>query len=1434
MFLVFSLSTSDLPAQLHINLDKTTRFEKLSVGQGLSSRYTTVIHQDQYGFIWIGTQNGLNLYDGMEFKIFRSETENPNSLPSNYIYKIIEAKDSTIWICTEYGLSRFNRASEDFINFYPDTIDYDNPINSIREIYNIDNSLILNAGGSLYHFNINTFAFHNTGIEIIPFPVEVWNDPVTMLPDSSGILWVLSKEGQNLALCRYNCKNGERKKYLPVSEEPIRYSDLNVTSLFKVYPNILWIGTFGNGLYKLVVNENGFYTYEHFDRFISKTIITDYITAIFQDRNSNIWVGAKYGFYKLLDGGHSIPALSDKENIFYIKNYGVRDFSEDNSGCFWMTALDRIFCFNQQTKNLTYFMHDPENPTSLSGNHPFQAYTDKTDQTWILTENSGISRLNTYANSFLQVKKNSKENSLSNGFVTSFLVDSRGDVWIGTFGGGLNRTAYKEDHHFENFKHYFDPAAEKVRFSYYGNFEVGVIYEDKMGNIWVGTYDALNKYNPESDDFTQYRYSPEGKSSVGENVTTTIFEDHLGTFWVGTQGGLNIFDRETEEFHYCLPYTGSSAGIGGSATYTIYEDRQKNLWFGGKLLRKLVRKDTSFITYKTGANIPNNIAFQSIRVILEDNGNHLWLGTNKGLYKMDILEETYVAVSNRNGQQEDAISGMCLDDRGNLWISKATGGMSRYNTADETFMNFNTTDGLVDIEFVEGSYYKDKDGWMYFGGHNGFNVFHPDSIKVNTHIPPVYITAFSLFGERRYLDKPIFETKEIRLSYYENEFTFDFVALNYLNSKKNKYAYKLEGYEEDWNYTDGQRFASYTNMGPGDYIFRVKASNNDGYWNDEEATIALVILPPFWKTNWAYLVYTFLFIGIIYLLRRYEMNRLHYKQKLEINLIESEKRKELDIEKNKFFSNISHEFRTPLTLILGPLNKIIDKSANEEQKEELGLIRRNAQRLQVLINQLLSLSKLESGQMKLKACPENIVRLTRVLVESFQSMAEDREIKIDFECNANEYIVYIDALKYEKIVNNLLSNAFKFTERGGKIKVSVSPLEDSVTDSSHQEEPGGVTIKIADTGIGIRKEKLPYVFDRFYQVDEKQMRTNLGTGIGLALTKELVELHHGTINVDSESGMGTTFTLFFPAGKNHLSADEIFESSSRPMLQDHEFSNEDYLYVQDVTTKSEIKPETSYNNKLPLLLIVEDNDDMRSYIRSYLTGLYNIIEAANGKEGAEKAIEQIPDLIVSDLMMPFVDGSEMTRQLKSDERTSHIPIILLTAKASRETKLEGLELGADDFLTKPFDTEELLVRIKNLVEQRRKLRALLSKHLGDSKQTSLIRESSGKLISKLDEKFLEKATFLVREHMSNPEFSVDMLAREMSVSRMQLHRKLTGLTDHSASDLIRNIRLMHAARLLKEGELNVTEITYEIGISSQSNFSKIFKEKYGVSPSEYH
>jgi signal transduction histidine kinase/DNA-binding response OmpR family regulator len=606
----------------------------------------------------------------------------------------------------------------------------------------------------------------------------------------------------------------------------------------------------------------------------------------------------------------------------------------------------------------------------------------------------------------------------------------------------------------------------------------------------------------------------------------------------------------------------------------------------------------------------------------------------------------------------------------------------------------------------------------------------------------------------------------------------------------------LEGLDDGWSYCGNRRFANYTGVPPGNYIFRVKGSNNDGYWNEEGTSILVSINPPPWKSWWAYTLYTLSFIILAIAWRRYDLKRHRLKQALELEQVEAEKLKELDGMKSRFFANISHEFRTPLTLILGPLDKLLTKTDDNECIQSLNVMQRNARRLQRLINQLLNLSKLEAGEMKLIAGERNIINLVRGYVHSFESLAKQKNIRLKFTSDDERTLIYVDNDKIEKILYNLLSNAFKFTPEGGEISVSV--LTHPVKPIYKEGTKGGVNIIVADTGPGIPPDKVKHVFDRFYQANNGYSGDQEGTGIGLALTQELVKLHHGDIFVESKEGKGTTLVP------------EI-------QLPEHD-------QLQESDQAKDGMPE---DDARPLLLIVEDNDDLRSYIRSYLDDEYRIHEAVDGELGLQSAIKKVPDLIISDVMMPKMDGYQLCRKLKSDERTSHIPVIMLTAKAAREDKLEGLEIGADDFLTKPFDPAELQVRIKNLIEQRQNLR---EKYLRDFK---LYPQAIEEEAVSMDEKFLQKAVEAVQDNISDSEFTVEVFGEKMAMSRMQLHRKITALTGHTANEFIRNLRLQKAAQLILKHTGDIAEIAYDTGFTTPSYFTECFRKYFGKSPTDY-
>jgi signal transduction histidine kinase/DNA-binding response OmpR family regulator len=783
--------------------------------------------------------------------------------------------------------------------------------------------------------------------------------------------------------------------------------------------------------------------------------------------------------------------------------------------------------------------------------------------------------------------------------------------------------------------------------------------------------------------------------------------------------------------------------------------------------------------------------------------------------------------------------------------------LSRFNPQTETFRNYDVHDGLSSNQFYPGAFFKGRDDALFFGGISGLNYFFPDHIKDNTWVPEIVITGFRIFNEPVtinrnlvmenedviFLSKHISATREIVLSYRENIFSFEFAALDYRSPTKNKYAYQMEGVDPGWVYTDAsRRFASYTHLDPGEYIFKVKGSNNDGIWNEEGTSIKITILPPWWRTNWAYSFYVLLILSIVYSIWRFQTNRLKMRQQMEMEHFEADKLREVDRLKSHFFANISHEFRTPLTLIQGPVKQMLAREFKGNPDEQYRMILRYSDRLLNLINQILDLSKLESGRMTLRVSQTDVPQFLKGIVQSFASLAERKKITLKFKADDEFMVGYLDRDKLEKIVTNLLSNAFKFTPEGGTIVVDLSLRGDMAQAiSTRQSLPfqvdgiatsrqvgtrndsittGSIEIKVSNTGAGIPLDQLDKIFDRFYQTDESYTNDSKGTGIGLALAKELVEAHHGEIRAESELNKGTTLTVWLPIERDHFKPEEIVDVHlSLPSNEELKGDVLDDIPTDEAVTKPKI-PKSA-----PLLLIVEDNPDVTAYIRSFMEKNYHIITAENGEVGLKKAFKKFPDLIISDVMMPVMDGFELCHKLKSDENTSHIPVILLTAKADMDSKIEGLEFGADDYVTKPFDARELLARVKNLIEQRKKLHEKFSR---------MIEIKPGEIAaSSMDEQFLKRLLNVFEAHVDESDFSTEDFAREVGMSRSNLHLKLKALTNQPTHEFLRTLRLKRAAQLLKKSTGNVTEVAYAVGFNNLSHFTKIFRQQFGQTPSEF-
>lgn len=1256
--------------------------------------------------------------------------------------------------------------------------------------------------------------------------------------DKDGNIWF----GHSRGLDKFNPSTEIFTHYILNPDMPLTDWSQHVLSLHEDKDGTLWIGTGGGGLYVFNKFNETFTCFKH-DSTNPYSISSNSINSIFEDRSGTLWFATGKGINKFDKARKQFFHywLPSEKEVITGMSHGVISILEDRDGIFWLGTGGGLAEFNLQTETVTVFKHEPKDPLSLANNIVKSICEDRSGQLWISTKD-GVDLFNKKTKIFSHHKHDMHvPGSLGSNDAGEIILDRSGTIWVSTYGGGVNKYTPPNQY----FRYY---SAEGK----YDRFPSSGLIEDKNGTLWLGTSQDVLKFDPENGTFKSLginkdiyfiledrtgmiwcsawneslckidqsakvsRFKDSNGSEFSELVTAMCNSSN-GNIWIGTRAG---------DVYSINPKSGEINFLFNESNWieTICEDNDGLLWIGirefGIVCYDPFQKKSTYFTSNPQDSL--TISNNNITRITKDKTGNLWIITGRNLNKYDQETRRFKRLKGTDGFPVNALQ-VTEDGEGNIWISTLSG-VVKYNPYTNKFKNYMN---------IRGMSYKTRSGELYFVGKDGITRFHPDSLKDNPYVPPIVITAFRKF-EKRY---PF--GKEINLSYNENFISFEFAALSFVNPERNQYAYKLEGLEKDWVYSGTRRFASYPNLEPGEYIFRVKGSNNDGIWNEDGTSITIIISPPWWKTSWAYTSYALIFVFSLYGIRRYEMNRLSLKNQIKMDEAVLKEKEETDKMKSRFFANISHEFRTPLTLILGPAEKITSDTS-EDIKKDANIIKRNSRRLLQLINQLLDLSKLESGKLKLEASKANIVSFVKGVAISFESLAESKDITLKLLPEKEFIELYFDKEKMTKILTNILSNAFKFTPEEGTITVSVKECHAELVSAPpvikqipKQVRDGNIVeIKVRDTGIGIPQDEIPKLFDRFYQVDSSHTREYEGTGIGLALTKELVELHNGVIKVASEKGIYTEFTLEFPLGRDHLKEEEIVEEKEvrEAVILNHEKDVQKNL-AEDLGVTSNKDNSLPYNDiekneDKTIILVVEDNYDMRQYIRESLNRNYLIEEAINGEQGVRKAEKIIPDLIVSDMMMPKMDGNELVRKLKNDEKTSHIPIILLTAKAGQENKLEGLEIGADDYLTKPFDIKELQVRIKNLINIRKKLQEKFIKvdnHLPSIK---------GLKLSSLDEKFMLKVSEVIENHLSEEEFSIEEFGKEVGMSRAQFHRKFKAITGKPASMFLRSVRLARAKKMIEEQSGNISEIAFSVGFSSPSYFSKCFRDEFGYPPSD--
>jgi signal transduction histidine kinase/ligand-binding sensor domain-containing protein/DNA-binding response OmpR family regulator len=1334
-------------------------FSKLNTNTGLSHNQVQTILKDTDGFLWFGTNSGLNRYDGYSCRIFRKNYNDSSSLLDNNVQYLAELPDGKMWVGTRGGACIYDSRTEKF------DADYNTYLHSIG----------LPPGGV-----------------------------TSIVKGNNGRFWFLYG---NLDLFVYSTTDKKANLFRPYSNTLAR-----ITSVKETKDGKLWLVYQTGFLQQYDINLNKIIFSSSALQDVNEGVNPD---NIFIDNDGDIWLwGLNNGAFLFQPAYNSVRQFNENSFPSRLNTNLVTHIVQDNNGLIWVaTDHGGVNLINKKDKfSTSYLLNDPKDPGSLSQNSITEMYKDDNGIIWLGTYKQGVNYLNSNIVLFpIYRHQESNIKSLPYDDVNKFVEDRSGNIWIGTNGGGLIFFDRKQ----KAFKQYLHDPNNRNSLS---NNVIVSLWIDHKNILWIGTYfGGLNSFD--GKDFTHYRHSDNDTSSLSNDNVWEIYEDREQNLWIGTLGGgLDRFERATKRFVHNQYKGGPDDPLPSNYISAILQDKKGDLWVGTTGGIGVIKKNKSASVHYKRTNDKNSLANNNVSCLMEDSKGGVWVGTSEGLCLFNEQTSEFQTFTTSAGLPDNLILNILEDNHHSLWVSTANGICNIVPKQTKaglafSFINYDESNNLQNREFNDNAALKTRDGELIFGGPSGFNIFNPDKIQKPVYHPKIIFTGLQilnnsvepgeLINNRVLMEQSLSHLQSITLKYKENVFSIEFASLDFGHSAGGKYAYMMEGFTSEWLYADeNQRRATYTNLNPGHYTFKVKVLNRDGVWS-EEKTIRIHIEPPFWRTTIAYVIYGLIIAGLFLLARRITLDRIHMRYEVRNQRREAERAHALEQLKTKFFTNVSHEFRTPLTLIISPLGRIIKETNDEEQKKQLNLVQRNAKRLLGLVNQLLDFRKMEVQEIRLHPAIGDIIGFSKEISNSFMDIAEKKNIRFSFSSNFDSLEIYFDKDKIEKILFNLISNAFKYTHDNGAVSVNMVYNEPAAN-----ETDGTLAIEVKDTGIGIPPDKHERIFERFFQTDVPESMVNQGTGIGLAITKEFVRLHNGIITVKSEPDLGTCFTVLLPAKK-------IFDVSTRTVS----------IPVQEEVAEQILSEESKKSGKKKVILVAEDNEDLRFYLKENLKSDYHVEEATNGKEAWEKIKLLNPDLIVSDIMMPLMDGIELTRKIKGETMTAHIPVILLTAMGSEEKQLEGLKAGVNDYITKPFTFEILASRIRNLMAQQKLLQRRFQKQ---------IEVNPGEVtITPVDEKFLKLALEVVEKNMDKPEFSVEDFSRDMYMNRVTLYRKILSLTGKKPIEFIRSIRLKRAAQLLEKSGMSVAEIAYEVGFNSPKNFTKSFKDEFKILPSQY-
>lgn len=1334
----------------------TTDYEAISAEQGLSQGMIFDMLQDNDGFLWLATKNGLNRYDGYSFKVFSNDPQNSKSLSSNIVNKLFEDSKGRLWVGTEdAGINIYDKKTGNFYRFsYQPENNNGLSSNAVKSIAELPDGRIV-------------VALSGTGFDIIDLPKDFFEKQGT--PQISN--FILPAHADVYAM-------GTDKK------------------------GNMWIGGLDGKVYRFDPVKNTFIILNNAEFYNN-----GYLT-----KGNNVLINNSYF---LADGKEIFPLFDEKKiltgNIIIKNMLGLSATTHQHADAYKASWW-------QPGKVPEWDVALPKTPGAV---YPF--LIDRSGIVWSGSIGYGLRKYNTARDKF-------KEHLLPGYSARWIKPTSDGRLYVGDFSLGWKEISDKQD---------LGNTFKKIKeLNFLDNFLI-----TRSGDYWMKTDDhGYMAYNPISGKLTMHPELDEFNIHNLLSEKQPMLEDSRGYIWMPSRNGrfarFSIITGAIQSFN--INAQPEQVASPKASCTSIYEDAQGVFWIGtqdgfASLIFKDGNAQPQIKWYHSDANNLNSLNFNHVSGFLDDPvepNRYLWICTKGGgLNRLDKISGNFFHLTKKEGLPDNVIYGILADHKGNIWGSTNNGifcllANSADNKDNWNFRNFTKAYGLQDNEFNTGAYVKLANGNLAFGGVNGINIFNPEEVLAGEFTPGIYITNVLINNKVVFpgdqtgvLQHTIEQTKSITLNHLQDILTLEFSSLDFTAPLQNKYRYQLIGIDKGWVESDNRRSATYLHLPPGKYTFKVQGSNSQGIWSENIARLQVTILPPWWLSWWAYGCYILLFILGIRAYLKFRLNGQKLKSQLEYEQVEARRVKELDTIKTQLYTNITHEFRTPLTVILGMANQVINKP-EKHLKNGMEMIVRNGQHLLNLVNEMLDLSKLENGKLELQLTSGDIINFLRYIVESFHSLAESQQKQLHFLTEIDALTVAYDAEKIRQVITNLLSNALKFTPEKGNIYISVNQ-----TGSPKKEGHVMLFIKVKDTGIGIPEDEIMNVFDRFYQLDNSLTRNAEGTGIGLTLTKELVKLMEGEITVKSP-----------PIGANKGSEFSVSIPLLKTMEKDVPVAYPIHLPQKPAPAAPVVIPQITGAQKKdqPLVLFVEDNADVVAYTASCLQG-YRLAVGKDGREGLEIARDLIPDLIITDVMMPFIDGFELVRQLRSDEHTSHIPIIMLTAKANIESRIEGLQQGVDAYLEKPFHQEELLVIIKKLLELRENLQSYYLKKVGlndhSLKQTIIPNEIID--LKKIENSFVIKVREAVEKNLTDPNFTVDQLCSIVFMSHSQLHRKLDALTGYSPNKFIRIIRLNKAKELLQNSKNSIAAIAFECGFSDPGYFTRVFKQEYDVTPQKW-